>query len=130
MKVTFALLTISAFLSIPALCWAQAGQGPPASRSAREKEKADAIDQARRSLARKLDVKGESLKLESAKEATWPDASLGCPEPDRMYAQVVTHGYSVVLGSGSKSYEVHVAGDHTVICDRRRSEPPDSRPSR
>lgn len=80
------------------------------------KEKAAAVARARAHLAKALEIEPERLTVESATPATWPDAALGCPEKDRMYAQVVTSGYKVQLRADGKTHEVHVAGSRAVIC--------------
>jgi len=80
------------------------------------KEKAAAVARARAHLAKALKIEPERLTVESATPATWPDAALGCPEKDRMYAQVVTSGYKVQLRADGKTHEVHVAGSRAVIC--------------
>ncbi len=48
----------------------------------------------------------------------WSDASLGCPEPGQVYAQVITPGYRVLLEAAGKEYEVHTdqIGRSAVIC--------------
>jgi len=80
------------------------------------KEKAAAVARAKDHLVKRLKVRPEEVTLESATPATWPDASLGCPEKDRMYAQVVTSGYKVLLKVEAKTHEVHVAGSRVVSC--------------
>jgi hypothetical protein len=80
------------------------------------KEKAAAVTRAKDHLVKTLEVRAEDVTLESATAATWPDASLGCPEKDRMYAQVITTGYKVVLKVEGKTHEVHVAGSRAVSC--------------
>jgi hypothetical protein len=74
-------------------------------------------EQARQALAERLDVPVEDVTVESSEEVTWPDASLGCPNPDMMYAQVLTPGFRIVLVAGGESYTYH--GDATgqlVLC--------------
>ena len=44
-------------------------------------------------LAGELGVAVAGLKVVSTTAMTWSDASLGCPQPDMGYAQVVTPGY-------------------------------------
>jgi hypothetical protein len=49
----------------------------------------------------------------------WSDASPGCPEPGRAYAQVITPGYVVVLtpDGGATEDAVHTdSGQRAVIC--------------
>jgi hypothetical protein len=80
------------------------------------KEKAAAVSRAKDHLVKTLEVRAEDVTLESATAATWPDAALGCPEKDRMYAQVITSGYKVLLKVNGKTHEIHVAGSRVVSC--------------
>ena len=63
-------------------------------------------------LAARLDIDPESIRLIESGEVTWPDASLGCPRPDELYAQVETDGFRVVLAYEDWVYAYH-AGDDT-----------------
>ncbi len=63
-----------------------------------------------------LDVSG--INVQSVTAQNWPDASLGCPEPGMMYAQVITPGYAVRLEAGGQSYEIHTSkGGRAVLCN-------------
>ena len=84
-----------------------------------EKDKAAAVARAKTYLGKKLGVAPEKLVLASAKPATWPDAALGCPEKDRMYAQVLTDGYKVILKLDGKKHEVHVSRSRAISCEPR-----------
>jgi hypothetical protein len=86
-----------------------------------EKEKAAAVARGRAHLVKTLRLDPEKVTLESATPATWPDVSLGCPEKDRMYAQVVTSGYKLIFLGDGKKHEVHVAGSRVVSCPSPRS---------
>jgi hypothetical protein len=66
---------------------------------------AEAVAYAKKDLAAKLAIHVDSIKVLEAGEATWPDASLGMPEPGMMYAQMLTEGYRVVLEAGEKKCE-------------------------
>jgi len=114
MKDTVALAALVALLAYGAILAAQVPTGPAPADA--EKEKAAAVDQARTLLAKRLEIPPEQVSLESASPATWSDASLGCPEKDRMYAQVVTRGFKVLFKSGDTRYEVHVSGKQAVVC--------------
>jgi hypothetical protein len=81
-----------------------------------------AVRVARRRLAEELHVDERRLIVQEVSSVEWPDASLGCPQKGMMYAQVVTPGYRVVLGSGGRRYEVHVAGDRAVRCEASAGE--------
>jgi hypothetical protein len=69
---------------------------------------AEAEAYAIKDLAAKLAIPADSIKLLESGEATWPDASLGMPEPGRMYAQMLTEGFRIVLEAGGKKYEYHL----------------------
>jgi hypothetical protein len=70
-------------------------------------------------LAQRLGLASEAIKLVSAEEVEWSDASLGCPQPGMMYAQVITPGFLVVLEAGGQTYEYHTdMGRFAVLCEQ------------
>lgn len=75
-------------------------------------------NQALQFLAEDLNVDSEQVDVVSVESVMWNDASLGCPEPGKMYAQVVTPGYRIVLEVDGTTYEVHTdnAGERMVRC--------------
>jgi hypothetical protein len=44
-------------------------------------------------------------------EVTWPDGSLGCPQPGMSYIQVVLEGYQVILEHEGDLYDYRSAQD-------------------
>lgn len=66
-------------------------------------------------LAGKLGVAPADLTFVEAKRTDWADASLGCPQPDVAYAQIVTPGYRLTFDRDGDSYVVHTNGDATQI---------------
>ena len=71
-------------------------------------------------LAGELGVAAADLEVVSATAMTWPDASLGCPQPGMMYAQVLTPGYLVVIrDAGGAESQVHTNedGSSAIVCD-------------
>lgn len=46
----------------------------------------------------------------------WPDASLGCPQPGALYAQILTPGYLIELRTGTRVLEYHAARGRTLYC--------------
>lgn len=64
---------------------------------------------AREVLAARLAVPAESLTLVKDEEVQWADASLGCPQEGRMYAQVITPGHRMTFQHDEDTYEVHTA---------------------
>ena len=73
-------------------------------------------------LARELGISADQITVVSSQPVDWPDASLGCPEPGMMYAQVITPGYKFVLEAGGETYEIHTDeyGGNVVLCESRR----------
>ena len=66
---------------------------------------------ARADLARRLGVDPDDLEVISAEEVTWPDGSLGCPEPGMSYTQALVDGSKVVLGHDDRVYVYHAGAD-------------------
>ena len=69
---------------------------------------------AKEDLAAKLGVDMDVITLHSAKPVEWSDSSLGCPEPDTMYAQVITPGYQIVLSVDEHLYSYHTDDNDQV----------------
>ncbi len=66
-----------------------------------------AVDAARAAAAVRLGVPADQLTVERAEARDWSDSSLGCPQPGRMYLQVITPGYLVIVAGGGKRLEFH-----------------------
>ncbi len=50
---------------------------------------------------------------------TWPDGSLGCPQPDQMHLPVQVYGYLIVLHADDEVGTYHgAAGELPFRCDR------------
>ncbi len=67
-------------------------------------------------LAQRLGLPESAINVRTVESVEWPDASLGCPRPGMMYAQVVTPGYRIVLEAGGKLYEYHTSQSHVMLC--------------
>ncbi len=65
------------------------------------------VDKAKNDLAEKLNTTPEQIQLVKQEKVDWPDTSLGYPEKGKMYAQVITPGFRIVLEAGGKLYEYH-----------------------
>lgn len=78
-----------------------------------------AVIAARRDLASRVGVDVKDVQLEEFQAVDWSDSSLGCPEPGKMYLQVITPGYRVVLQAAGQSYEYHTnRGNRAVLCSK------------
>ena len=64
---------------------------------------------ARQDLAGRLAIEPEQadheISIIQATAQEWPDASLGCPQPGMMYAQVITPGYQIILEAAGRRYD-------------------------
>jgi hypothetical protein len=85
------------------------------------------IQQAKQDLAQRLDVPVEDIELVQFEAVVWPDASLGCPKPDMVYAQVLSPGYLVLLKAEGKEYEYHAGkGAEAFYCENPTPPVPDA----
>jgi hypothetical protein len=70
-------------------------------------------------VEKELGLKKGSLIVTLMEPKTWRDASLGCPEPGMVYAQVITEGW-LIKYAGPKGEEIPVHTDremkHYTIC--------------
>jgi len=74
-------------------------------------------------LAKRLGLAPEAIQLVSVEPVEWSDASLGCPQPGMMYAQVITPGYLVMLEAEGEEYEYHTdKGRFVVLCEEQVTE--------
>lgn len=48
-------------------------------------------------------------------QENYPDASLGCPQPDEMYAQVLTSGYQFLIDYQGTTYDYRVSTDQATV---------------
>jgi hypothetical protein len=75
------------------------------------------VEPLRSDLAQRLGIAPESIQVAEIQKTVWPDASLGCPDPEQMYAQVTTPGYLVRLELQDEVYEYHMAaGGPFLLC--------------
>jgi hypothetical protein len=79
-----------------------------------------AITQAQADLARHLQISAGQISVISAQSVTWPDRSLGCPQPGMSYLQVLVDGVLIRLRVGGQVYEYHGGGGRPLfLCERR-----------
>ena len=68
-------------------------------------------------LAQRLHTDTPAIAVRSVERVTWPDASLGCPQPGHMYAQVLTPGYRAEVEVEGKIYTYHASeGGQLILC--------------
>lgn len=89
---------------------------PPLEADAKEQK----LSALRTQVTEQLGLAATALTLVSVEQVTWPDMSLGCPQPDMTYAQVLTPGWRVVFtDEKGQTYRVHTAenSESFVICE-------------
>ena len=68
---------------------------------------------------KEMDVAASEVKVLAIQPVTWSDASLGCPDPDMVYAQVMTPGYEAQVEVSGETYTVHMdEAGNGVVCNR------------
>lgn len=79
-------------------------------------------------LAQRLGISPDQIEVSEVRAVTWPDASLGCPEPDMMYAQVIQEGLLIRLSAGGETYAYHSGGNRPpFLCEESMQVlPPDA----
>ena len=76
------------------------------------------IEKAKDDLAQRLSILVNQIELIQAEAVTWPNASLGCPQPGMAYADVLTPGYIILLEANDKEYEYHTSrGTEIIYCE-------------
>ena len=82
---------------------------------------ADLLALVRAQLAAKVgEAAAASATVEVAQAVTWPDGSLGCPQPGMFYTQMVVQGYQVVLTVNGTRYDYRIgAGGTPALCESR-----------
>jgi len=73
---------------------------------------------AREDLADRLGIPVEQIELITLEAVTWPDGSLGCPEPGVEYIQVQREGTLIRLRVGTRIYQYHSGGSRPpFLCE-------------
>ncbi|WP_350275427.1 hypothetical protein [Kribbella sp. HUAS MG21] len=81
------------------------------------------VDQAKADLSKRLGVAAADVRVVSSEEVTWPDGSLGCPEPGMRYTQALVPGNRTILEAGGKQYAYHSGGHRAPFLCENPSPP-------
>jgi hypothetical protein len=71
---------------------------------------ASVLDPVVAAIAKDAGVSTNEVTIISAEPVTFPDGSLGCPEPGKAYTQVLVDGYKIVAEAGGTTYDYRGAG--------------------
>lgn len=81
-------------------------------------------------LTKRFAIPAEQVQFKEAAAVTWPDSSLGCPNPSAMYLQVLTPGYLIRLQAAERTFEYHTDLRETVVyCENPSALPLESLPT-
>lgn len=78
----------------------------------------DLVIQAKGDLAARLSTTIDEIEVLEATSVVWPDASLGCPQPDMRYKQVQVDGVLIRLQAGGQVCEYHGCGSRGLFLCR------------
>jgi hypothetical protein len=67
--------------------------------------KNDAVENARKDLARRLKIDAADIQEQSVDDADFPDMALGAPEDGEMSGQMITNGWRIKLAAQGQTYE-------------------------
>jgi len=74
---------------------------------------AQVAELARADLANRLQIDPAQIEIVVAEPVTWPDGSVGCPQPGQFYTQALVDGWRVILGIGGRTriFAYHAGSD-------------------
>ena len=79
--------------------------------------KDEAIEAARKDLAKRLGVDKDSVEKVSVTDKDFPDMSLGAPVEDEMAAQMISTGWQIELAVNGDTYEYRADKFHLRLVD-------------
>jgi hypothetical protein len=112
-------LIVAAILVVLSVACSSSESMPPrpTARERFEWESDPRVQRAISDAARQTGTDQAAVRVVSVEPQDWPNASLGCPKPGIMYAQVITPGLLIVLEAGGRRLEYHTdAGQRIEQC--------------
>lgn len=86
---------------------------------------ADIVSFAVADLAGRLGVDEGEIEVIKAEQVTWPDGSMGCPQPGVMYTMALVEGAQVILAVDSRTrvFDYHAGSDgQAFLCPSREPD--------
>jgi hypothetical protein len=81
----------------------------------------DLIEKMRADLAQRAGIAATAAKVVRAESIDWPNGAMGCPQPGRMYTQMIVPGYVVEFEHEGKTYSYHASKTgYFGICDQSK----------
>ena len=85
---------------------------------------AEMVALASRRLAGQLDLVTRRIQVVDVASYTWPDSSLGCPQPGASYSPINIEGYRIVLAAGDDEYIFHTDSTQIMACEAENENLP------
>lgn len=82
-----------------------------------------ALGLAKADLAKRVNLTPDQISVVSVESVKWSDAGIGCPEPGKVYAQVITPGFRIVLRADGTAYTYHTGGNKVILCQPEATPP-------
>lgn len=76
-------------------------------------------------LAERTGTDPAQVRVVQFRAVTWPDGSIGCPEPGMSYTQALVDGYRLILQADGAQYHYHAAGEGDLVLCTDPQEPLD-----
>lgn len=76
-----------------------------------------AVENARKDLAKRLNLNPADVKERSVEDSDFPDMALGAAEDDEMSGQMITPGWRIQLEAQGKTYEYRADKNHVRLYD-------------
>lgn len=73
-------------------------------------------------LAGELNINVNAIEVDTVRAVQWRDTSIGCPQPDQAYGQVITPGHKITLRVDGKFYFVHESKGRAFVCTREKQK--------
>jgi hypothetical protein len=106
------------------LCEKEAKVDMPTTPSPVEPGLESLIALAKEDLAQRLSISADQMDVVEARSVVWPDASLGCPQPEMRYKQVPQDGALIRLSAEGRVYEYHSGGGRDpFLCEDPAKDP-------
>lgn len=84
------------------------------------------IEKVKAHFVNQFGVSADQIRIKEATAVNWPDASLGCSQPDVIYAQVITPGYWILLEAKGHLYPYHTDENEQIVLCLGNSFDPES----
>ena len=85
----------------------------------------EVVTMVREDAARQAGVPLDDVLVTSAIAVTWPDGSIGCPQPGMAYTQALVPGYRILVRAGDRTLQYHAGRNgRFVLCPAGRATDP------